>query len=144
TLNRSVARGEVLKLGDITMERRPRAEVGTDTVLDPEQVIGFAARSAISAGRPLRTADLMRPELVSRNDTVTIIYEVPGITLSMRGKAVDGGADGDLIDVINVQSKRTLRATVTGPGRVVVTSLSPQLTETEQPLPSAPARNTAK
>ena len=62
----------------------------------------------------------MKPELVQRNETVTIIYEVPGIVLTMRGKALEAGAEGDIINVLNVQSKRTIQATVTGPGRVTV------------------------
>jgi len=51
---------------------------------------------------------------------VTISYEVPGVTVSIRGQALEPGAQGDLINVLNVQSKKTLQATVTGPGRVSV------------------------
>ena len=54
----------------------------------------------------------MKPELVQRNETVTIIYEVPGIVLTMRGKAQEAGAEGDVISVLNVQSKRTVQGTV--------------------------------
>ena len=39
----------------------------------------------------------MKPEIVQRNETVTLVYEVPGITLTMRGKAIEGGAEGDVI-----------------------------------------------
>ena len=54
------------------------------------------------------------------NDNVTITYQVPGITLTMRGKAIDGGTLGEVVNVLNVQSKRTIQATVAGPGHVVV------------------------
>ena len=74
--------------------------------------------AALQAGRPLRTADLMKPDLVQRNETVTLVYEVPGIMLTMRGKAIEGGAEGDVISVLNEQSKRTVQGTVIGPGRV--------------------------
>ncbi len=36
----------------------------------------------------------------------------------MRGKAIEAGAEGDIINVINLQSKRTVQGIVTGPGRV--------------------------
>ena len=49
----------------------------------------MAARRALRAGQPLRSADLMKPELVQRNETVTLVYEVPGIVLTMRGKALE-------------------------------------------------------
>lgn len=127
TLLRPIERGALLKDSDVLVERRPRAEIGRDVVTDREQVIGFAARSALQAGRPLRAADLMRPELVQRNETVTIVYEVPGIMLTVRGKAVEGGAEGDVISVLNEQSKRTVQGLVVGPGRVVVSTGSPRL-----------------
>jgi flagellar basal body P-ring formation protein FlgA len=45
---------------------------------------------------------------------------VPGILVTILGKAVDPGALGDVISVVNAQSKHTLQATVIGPGRVSV------------------------
>jgi flagella basal body P-ring formation protein FlgA len=68
----------------------------------------------------LRPADLMKPDLVGRNDMVTIIFEGRGITLTARGKAIDAGAEGETVSVLNPQSKRILHATVQGPGVVVV------------------------
>ena len=89
--------------------------------------MGLAARAALQPGRPLRVADLMKPELVQRNETVTLVYEVPGITLTVRGKAIEGGAEGDVISVLNEQSKRTVQGVVAGPGRVIISTGSPRL-----------------
>ncbi len=52
---------------------------------------------------------------MQRNETVTIIYEVPGIVLTMRGKALEAGAHGDIINVLNIQSKRTVQAPSSAP-----------------------------
>src|ERR1700688_1290355 len=127
TLVRSLERGELIKNADVQIERRPRAEIARDIVADSAQVIGFAARGSLQPGRPIRAADLMKPELVQRNETVTLIYEVPGITLTVRGKAADGGAEGDVISVINEQTKRTVQGVVIGPGRVMINTSSPRL-----------------
>ncbi len=127
TLARAIERGEVLKAADVVVERRPRAEVTRDMITNPDQAVGFAARSPMQPGRPLRAADLMRPELVQRNETVTLVYQVPGITLTVRGKATEGGAEGDVISVLNEQSKRTVQGVVAGPGRVIVSTGSPRL-----------------
>ena len=75
-------------------------------------------------GDVLRQTDLGKAELVARNDNVTITFQVPGITLTMRGKALEGGAQGDTINVLNVQSKRSIQATVAGAGHVVVAATS--------------------
>ena len=40
------------------------------------------------------------------------------MVLTIRGKAADSGAEGDVISVLNEQSKRTVQGTIIGPGRV--------------------------
>jgi flagella basal body P-ring formation protein FlgA len=56
-----------------------------------------------------------------------ILYEVPGISLTARGKAEENGSLGDTVNVLNVQSKRVIQAVVSGPGQVTVTSLNPRV-----------------
>jgi flagellar basal body P-ring formation protein FlgA len=99
-------------------------------VTTPEQAAGLVAKRALPAGKIIRQADLMKPELVARNETVTLVFEAPGIMLTIRGKALEAGTLGDLINVLNVQSKRTVQATVSGPGRVTVTAATPRLAAT--------------
>jgi flagella basal body P-ring formation protein FlgA len=127
TLLRPVERGEVIKDNDVVVQRRPRADVGHEFIRNADQAVGLAARAAMQAGRPLRAADLMKPEVVQRNETVTLVYKVPGIMLTVRGKATEGGAEGDVISVLNEQSKRTVQGVVAGPGRVVISSDTPRL-----------------
>ena len=81
---------------------------------------------------PIRVADIAKPEFVQRDQNVTIIYQVPGLYLTTRGKAVESGAEGDTVNVLNVQTKRTLTGTVTGRGQVTVQGAS-------QAVPTAPA-----
>ncbi len=126
TLTRSLARGEIIKAGDIAVQRVSRVRLSSDTITDPEQAIGMAPRASASPDRPLRAAELMKPEIVQRGEHVTITYQVPGVMLSVRGKATEGGALGDSIDVVNVQSNRTLRGTITARGEVAVISMRPR------------------
>ena len=123
----AVDRGTIIKDADIEIERRPRAEVGREAMTNRDRVIGFAARDNLQAGRALRGGDLMRPEIVQRNQMVTLTFAMPGISLTVRGKATEGGAEGDVISVLNEQSKRVLQGVVVGPGRVAVNSGSPRL-----------------
>jgi flagella basal body P-ring formation protein FlgA len=117
---RAINRGEIIKAGDVNVERRPKAEFTSEAPAPAADVTGFAAKRALRAGQPLRNGDLMKPELVQKNDTVTLHYEVPGIVLTMRGKALDSGAEGDMVSVLNAESKRTVQGIVTGPGRVTI------------------------
>ncbi|MBV8826832.1 MAG: flagellar basal body P-ring formation protein FlgA [Bradyrhizobiaceae bacterium] len=135
---RPLARGEIVKAADVTIEHRSKAEFreGAPAATD---VAGLAARRPVRAGQPLRASDLMRPEIVQRNETVTLVYEVPGIVLTVRGKAVEPGAEGDVISVINTQSNRTVQGTVAGPARVVVRSGAPRIVTSDAGLAPAPA-----
>jgi flagella basal body P-ring formation protein FlgA len=127
-LMRPVARGQVLRAGDVAIEKRPKAELQADAIGDLSAAIGMALQQQLRPGQVIRSTDLMRPQLVKRGEPVMIIYEVPGITLSARGKSEDAGVLGDTINVTNIQSKRIIQAIVTGPAQVTVTSLSPRVT----------------
>jgi flagellar basal body P-ring formation protein FlgA len=113
-----LAQGQVVKASDLAIERRPKGELTATTVTTIEQAQGLSARRALRAGQLIRQADLVKPELVARNQSVAMVYEVPGILLTVRGKALEGGALGDVINVLNVESKRTIQATIIGPARV--------------------------
>jgi flagella basal body P-ring formation protein FlgA len=126
-IGRTIERGNIIKAADIVVERRPRAEVGRDAITRRADVIGMAARGTMQGGHPLRAADLMKPNLVQRNETVMLVYEAPGMVLTIRGKANDGGTEGDVIGVLNEQTKRVAHGVIIGPGRVAVTNGSPRL-----------------
>jgi flagella basal body P-ring formation protein FlgA len=138
---RTLARGETIKVADITIERRPKADF-RDGALAATDVAGMALRRQVRAGQPLQVSDLMRPQVVQRNEAVTLVYEAPGLVLTMRGKALDAGAEGDLVNVLNIQSKRTVQGTVAGPARVVVSTSAPRLAASEPgPAPTSPERS---
>jgi flagella basal body P-ring formation protein FlgA len=124
-LARALARGDVVKAADLVLERRAKSEGPADAIVTIEQAVGLAARRPLRAGHALRESELMKPELVHRNEMVTLVYEVPGILLTVRGKAMESGSVGDVVNVLNIQSKRTIQGTVSGPGRVTVTARTP-------------------
>lgn len=120
TLARPLARGDIIHASDIVVGRRPKYEINATVATSTKDLVGFAVRNAIPAGQVVSRAALMRPELVQRSQTVTIIFEAPGLTLTVRGKALESGAEGDLVLVQNVQSQRSVRGTVVGPSTVAV------------------------
>jgi flagella basal body P-ring formation protein FlgA len=125
-LARDVERNDVLKTSDVVIERRPKAAVGND-VAAPDRAVGLQMRKSLRAGQALRTADLTRPDLVQRDQTVTLIYEAAGLYLTVRGKALEAGTEGDVVNVLNLQSKRTVSGTVIGRGQVSISVATPRL-----------------
>ena len=126
TLTRAVARGDTIRESDVTVERRPKAEAAGDPI-GAEQAVGLSAKRPLRAGHALRASDVMKTDVIARNEAVTIVYEAPGMLLTVRGKALEAGAEGDLISVLNIQSNRTVHGAVSGPGQVTVTATTPRV-----------------
>src|SRR5262249_26320083 len=134
-LTRPLARGEVVKATDIAVERRAKSETSGEPVTAAGQAIGLAVRQAMRAGQPLMRTQLMKPELVHRDENVTLVYEVPGITITTRGKALEPGAMGDTINVANLETKRTVQGIVSGPNRVTIVATSPRVAPVAAAVP---------
>ena len=145
-LTRAVERNEILKSSDVVVERRPKTEIGND-VINRDRSVGMQARKQMRAGQALKAADLGKPDLVSRDQGVMLIYEAPGLYLTGRGKALDSGTEGDIVNIVNLQSKRTVQGVVTGPGQVTITAPGPRLTTaalSNSEPPAAPAPESRK
>jgi flagella basal body P-ring formation protein FlgA len=129
-LTRGVERNDIIKSSDVTIERRPKAEVGGD-VANRDRAVGMQARRALRAGQALRLADLAKPDLVQRDQPVTLIYEASGLHLTLRGKAMEAGTEGDVVNVMNLQSKRTVAGVVSGRGEVTIAMPAPRIAATD-------------
>jgi len=138
-LTRALARGEVIRSTDVALEHRPKAEASGEPITAIDQVVGLAARQAMRAGQPLLRTQLMKPELVHRDDTITLVYEVPGIVITTRGKALEPGALGDTIAVANVETKRTFQGTVSGPNRVTIVATTTRVSAVAAAMPQSVA-----
>jgi flagellar basal body P-ring formation protein FlgA len=124
-LTRNVDRSELLRSSDLVVERRPKAEVGGDAA-SRDKAVGMQMRRPLRASQPLKAADLVKPDLVQRDQNVTLIYQTAGLYLTTRGKALDNGTEGDTVSVLNPQSKRTITGTVTGRGQVTIEIATPK------------------
>ncbi len=55
---------------------------------------------------------------VRRGAMVEVVFDAPGLSLRTRARALESGAQGEIIRVVNIQSERSFEALVTGPGAV--------------------------
>jgi flagella basal body P-ring formation protein FlgA len=126
-MTRALNRGETAQPSDFVIERRAKETLPSGAEFETQELAGRVARRPLHAGTVVRAGDLGRPEIVARGDIVTIVYEVPGMLLTLRGRASAAGAQGDTISVVNPQSKKTLQAQVVAPGKVSVSAALPGL-----------------
>jgi len=124
-LVRPLRRGDILTENDLTILRLARRKVPARTVEDAADLVGKEARTNLRANAPLSRKDFQRPILIRRNEKVTVTFEMPGMKLTSRAQAMDDGAKGDVIDVMNLQSRRVVPATVVSRGQVRVQTANP-------------------
>jgi flagella basal body P-ring formation protein FlgA len=139
---RTIERGEVIKASDVLIERRPKNEIGGEPALR-DHVIGMQARRQLRAGQALRTADIAKADLVVRDETVTLIFEAPGLYLTIRGKAVDSGTEGDIVNVVNLTSQRIVSGVVVGRGQVSISAVSPRISQASSQASNAGSSSAA-
>jgi flagella basal body P-ring formation protein FlgA len=117
-LRRPVAPDEVITAADLTWVQVPHAQVPPASFIEPAEIVGAQARRRLAAHRPLTGRDLGPQLLVRRGRPVELIYARPGLHVSALGLAQEDGALGDLVRVINAESRRQLQGIVSGPDEV--------------------------
>lgn len=132
-LTRDVKRDEVLGPGDVIDKRVPKERVRPGTISSLEGLVGKAVTRNLANDSPLREQDVIEPLVIRSNDLVTITYAIPGLLLTVQGRALDSGANNAVISVMNLQSKRIIRGRVTEKGEVVVEVRKPLLATNDSP-----------
>ena len=120
TLKSSLRAGDVIGKHDIHMITVPMHSINHDTYLRAEDLYGLTPRRIITAGNTIKEMDVEQPRIVQRGESVTMIYQHGGIRLTATGKAMEFGAKGDMIRVVNNQSSQSIDAIVTGTQEVTV------------------------
>lgn len=120
TLTDTLERGRVISESDLGTIRLPRSRVTERMVTNPSAVVGLAARRSLRPATPLQVVDFEQPVLVQRGDKVTVTFQTAGMKLTATAQALVNGTRGEVIDVMNPQSRRIISATVVGRGQVTV------------------------
>jgi flagella basal body P-ring formation protein FlgA len=124
-LARAIPAGHVIDSGDLDWQAVRADRLRNDAVMHPDQMIGQEARRALRPGEAVRAYDLQAPVVIARGEIVSLVFTVPGLTLTARARALeDAGAD-EIARFVNLQSNRTVDAMVEGPGRARVVTAGP-------------------
>ncbi len=119
-MERDVERHERLTPGmvrEVEMWVSPRGERGPDSA---DEVAGQRARRPLRAGEVVRGGDVEAAIVVERGALVSVLCVKGGIGVQARGRAMEDGREGDVIECRLVDSRKSFEARVDGPGRVVV------------------------
>lgn len=112
--------GRIIQSRDLEYITIRENEFNQNTVVDAQSLIGMTARRVLIAGRPIRDNDIVAPQMISRGEIVTLALSNGAMNITTQVKALQNGARGDVIRVVNLSSNKTMQARVDSAGRVVV------------------------
>ncbi len=119
-LKTTMKNGEIIGMGDLDFIDVSIKSLPRDIILDADKIAGTTPRRIAAAGKPLSFNDVQPPLLVSRGEAITIFFKEGPLTVSTKGKSLQNGAMGDLIQITNITSNKNLSGVVTGNREVTV------------------------
>ncbi len=117
-LQNAVARGALLEAVDFGVDARTPAQARG--ALPVDKALGREALRNLPAGSIVRSTDIIAPRLVRRGEPVSVVVRTGALAIATPGKALGGGAAGDLVRVVILSTNRTLDGIVAGAGEVRV------------------------
>jgi flagella basal body P-ring formation protein FlgA len=119
-LRRRGVPGEVITQADIDWLRVGARRLPGNVVVDSASLIGKSPRRAIRPGQPVRATDLREPVLVPKNSLIVLRLETDRMVLTAQGRALEDGASGQVIRVMNTKSNAIINGVVAESGTVRV------------------------
>jgi len=115
-----LARGSDLTSADVRIASVDLAELPHGYITDISDATGQILKRRLLPGAALTPAMLELPNIIKRGQRVTILVRTGRMEVRMAGKALDHGAVGKRIGVINLSSKQKLEGVVNASGEVMV------------------------
>lgn len=116
----TLAAGTVLTADNVEMRPVPLRYVESSGAARLEDVVGMSLARQSREGMMLRPTDVTVPQLIAKNDLVTMYFRKGPLTLTVKGQAVSSATKGGPVQVLNLMSKRIISATAIAPGAVEV------------------------
>ena len=116
-----IARGETISEGDLTFSTVDGSALMSGVPTRIDEVKGMQTRRMLAAGQPFRADDVRRPIVITKGQTVTMQFVLPGVELTAMGRAMSEGGVGDTVTIQNPVSYRMIAGTVVAPGTVRAT-----------------------
>ncbi|MFV3406136.1 MULTISPECIES: flagellar basal body P-ring formation chaperone FlgA [Pseudomonas] len=119
-MTRPLKRESVIEEGDVGLRERDVGTLGQGYLTTLEQAVGMKLVRPVVHDQVLTQVHIEQAEVVRKGDQVVIIARSGNLSVRMPGEALSKGGLQEQIRVRNLNSKRVVKARVTGPGQVEV------------------------
>jgi len=112
--------GSVIASSDLALRKRDLTTVRGRYLGRIEDAAGKKARTTLRANSPVKADQLEKVPMVKSGQMVTIVAESERMRITVTGKARGSGAEGDTINVQNLNSLKEIPARIIDAGTVLV------------------------
>ena len=116
----AIGRDEAITSADIDIVTGELPGIALRRLPAPGEIVGLKTRRAIAAGEALTSAVLIAPPSVKSGDKVTVKVTVGNVEVTGHAIASGTGNDGDVIHILQPNTRRPVKARILGPGSVEV------------------------
>ncbi len=120
---RAIARGEEVTASDVTVVTAVIGRQPFGPLLTLDDVVGARARRDLSADTTLTRMDLAPSPLVRAGDVVQARARVGNVEIAAEMIAAQSGSRGDVIRVVNQETRHAARARIAARGEVEVVNV---------------------
>lgn len=103
-----IKKNQLITPGDIDVRPLEGGDGEQGFFEEAGDVVGKQALRDLDGLQPIRKNDAADALVVKRGDSVTIVYETPGLKVTAGGQARQNGIKGQVIKVVNTKSNRSL------------------------------------
>jgi flagellar basal body P-ring formation protein FlgA len=123
----SLARGTIVREGDVALQRVAAADKLPDALHSLEEAIGHELVRAVATGSAV-TSDALRPPVaVHRGEVVSVLARAGGVRIRTNARAREDGSIGELVAVESLLNRSTYYARVSSVRQVEVYARPPQV-----------------
>ena len=116
----SLRRGDIVLPQHVELKEYDARRVNNSIILSPEDLVGMEVVRSLRPDTFVFTSAVRIPPVVARKKPVNITVQSGNLSLRTKGKALEDGLNGDMVQVMNINSNKILYATVVGPNTVEV------------------------
>ena len=116
TAKANLQRGSILNSDDIHI----KVQAGESREEVMSAYVGKELKRSIAKGYKLAPGYVGNPVVVRRNSRVSMIYRAGGLEISAWGRALDEGGAGDIISIMNLDSRKRVQGRILESGSVEV------------------------
>lgn len=119
-MTRPLQRESVISEGDVALRERDVGTLSRGYLTQTDQAVGMKLVRPTVIDQVLTQQHLEQAEVVRKGDHVVIVAHSGTLSVRMPGEALSKGGLYEQIRVRNLNSKRVVKARITGPGQVEV------------------------